>query len=701
MNVRMHPLAGRLAAPAHRRVAPLAETQPVVARTPPPARAWVAPFGPDAAAVGFDVPSGASGAPRRRLAARVDGTPLRGRSAATSLALRCGGLRRVLVVGLSASHLAERRLVLDVDGGPVAASDPDWLESPLADPAALLDGLDDGGRRRLLRLALTAGARLFGPAAATAFGALAERLLDALDAPTLGPGVWTPVGRYGGIATWRAPNGPAPATPGEVALLAPFAGRRAAGAGFLVEDGPAGRLLHLHLSRPLPAGGVAVGLGPQPLRLAAPDPARARPFARWLAGRSPQARGWALALTEAAAAADPAAAALTRELRHADARPRLALRLAGTPAGLLIGYRLDDPHGLAAALRVERGDGPAVEIPAAEAGASFVPLPRRSAIDDRCRVRLVLGSGRATTVWRGAVPALSGTAPAGFGPEFGPGAVAALAQARLSIERTPRRVSSARFGATRSRPRLSIVAPAEGGPDILRARAAFVATERGGAAVEVVLHALDHAAARLAAEVATVHGVPHRLVVTAGAADAAERALAAVAAAEGEAILLLGDGVLPDGPGWLAPWLKHDAGRPLLAATLLDHDGAVIDAGARLGPGGRLVRPWVGLPARDLPRRRSAPTDCPGASCVGLDAAAARALVAAGPRHPSPDLLVGALAARLAADGARIAIRFDRRFVRYAPPAPRGIEAEADDLALASLVKSSFSPASDEGACAR
>ncbi|MBP7003185.1 MAG: hypothetical protein KBB57_16815 [Amaricoccus sp.] len=686
----MHPLAGRFATPAPRRVAPLAG---------PAAPAAITPFGPAAAAIAFDTPAGS---PRGRLSAWIDDAPLVGRSAATSLALRGGGLRHVLLVGRPAPTLARQRIDLELGGRPAAAIDPDWLESPLAEPAALLDGLADDGRRRLLRLALTAGATLLGPAAAEGAGALATRLLDALDAPALSAVAWAPLGASGGVATWRAPRDLTEESLGEVVLLAPLAGRRAAGAGLAIEATRAGRLLHLHLSRPLPAGAVVAGLGPRPLRLVAPGPDAARPLARWLDGRSAPARAWALALLEAAAAADPTAAALVRELRCAGSAPRLTLTLAGTPGGLLIGHRLHDPHGLAAAIRIERGDGPALDLPASPAGASFVPAPRRSAVEDRARVRIVLGSGRATTVWTGAVPAFRGPAPRDFGAGRPDEAAAALAAARLGIERAPLRVAVARIGATRGQPRLSIVAPADGGRDLLRARAAMVAAEPGAAGVEIVLHAAGDAAeaARAAAsEAAAVHGVAHRIVATPTAADLAERTLAALAAAEGAAILLLGAEVLPEGPGWLAPWLRG-ATPALVGATLLDHDGAVLDAGGTLrGP--RIERTLTGLPALDLPRRKARPTDWLTAECAGLTAAAARALVEAGPRHPNPDVLLGALAAALGAARARVATRLDRRFVRYAPAAPRGLDAAADDLALVALVKGSFSPAAEEGACAR
>lgn len=786
----------------------------------PLAPAVVAPLGPAAAALAFDEPAAAERRARGRLTAwapeegPASGTgggrwgAIGGRSAATRLPLRAGGLRRVLLVRRPAAALAQRGVWLGLDGAAAAAIDPDWLESPLVEPAALLDGLGDDGRRRLLRLALTAGGALFGPEAAGVCGALAARLLDALGAPELEPVAWRPIGASGGVATWRAPAGLAAAALGDVVALAPAPGLRVAGAGRVVEVGKDGRLLHLHLSRPLPPGGLAVSLGARPLRL--PAPGAARPLAGWFARRGPEVRAWAATLVEAAAAADPGAAALARELRHAAApAPRLAARIAGTPRGLLVEWTLTDPHGLVAAIRFERG-GMAAELPAAAEGAAHVALPRASALADHCRVRLAHRSGRLSLVHDAPVAEFRGAVAPGFGACAPEAAAAALARARLDVERFdveqrgggagrrfPAPRAGLRMGAPPARPGLSVIAPAEGGLDMMRARAAMIAAERGvrrEGDVEVILHCAEGAAARAAraaaAQAVTVFGVPHRVVALAGAADAGERLLAALAAAEGAAALLLGAEVLPAGPGWLAPWRRLGAapvtaasaraargraargaavpggmafadaaagaaadlaadlvegmaadlvadlaaggngraaapgrggkvgpagdrrgaaggaasegaaGLALLGGVLLDHDGAVIDAGGAFGPGG-IVRPRRGLPAADLPRAAMRPTNWVSAECAGLTRAAIDAVLAGGPAHPSADVLLGAAAARLRAEGARVATRLASRFVRYAPAVPQGIAAAADDAALIALVKGSFSPAGDEGACAR
>lgn len=707
------------------------------------AQAVVAPLGPMAAALAFDEPPGAARGRRGWLAAWAPEAGMAGaghagrnrpwaaiggHTAATSLPLRAGGRRRVLLAPRSAVALARGGVGLDLDGAAVAAIDPDWLESPLVEPAALLDGLGDDGRRRLLRLALTAGAALFGPAAAEACGALAARLLDALGAPELRPVAWRPIGASGGVATWRAPTGLDVETLGDVVALAPLPGLRVAGAGMIIEQAGAERLLHLHLSRPLPPGGVAATLGATPLRLPAPPAARA--FAGWFARRAPEVRAWAATLVEAATPADPGAAALARELRHAAApAPRLAARLAGTPRGLLVEWTLRDSHGLVAAIRFERGGAAAaLTVPAAPEGAAYLALPRASALADRCRIRLVHRSGRVSLVHDGATPEFRGLASPRFGAAAPEAAALALARARLDVERGERAAGILRIGPAPARLALSVIAPAEGGLDVMRARAAMIAAERGArreSDVEVVLHCPEGPAARAAraaaAQAFAVFGVPHRVAAVAEGADATERLLAALALAEGPAALLLGAEVLPAAPGWLAPWRRLGAGRgagrgganrggairdgtaqgaAILGGVILDHDGAVIDAGGAIGAGG-VERPRRGLPAADLPRAGTRPTDWLSADCAGLTRAAIEAVRAMGATHPNPDVLLSAAAARMRAEGAQVATRLASRFVRYAPAAPQGIAAAADDAALVALVKGSFSPAGDEGECAR
>jgi hypothetical protein len=134
--------------------------------------------------------------------------------------------------------------------------------------------------------------------------------------------------------------------------------------------------------------------------------------------------------------------------------------------------------------------------------------------------------------------------------------------------------------------------------------------------------------------------------------------------------------------------------------VLLDHDGAVLDAGGE-ARGPCPDRRWRGLSAAALPRTAAAATALLNAGCVGLARPAVDRLLAAPERHPNPDVMLAALAAALRAEGARPATLLAARFVRYAAVPADPLEAAADAAALARAVKGFFSLGGEEGACAR
>ena len=104
-----------------------------------------------------------------------------------------------------------RRLLLALGTTPAASIDPDWLQSPLVDVAALFEGLTEDGRQRLLRLFLTTGASLLGRGGRRASPRAARGLLALLGVRRLDPLGWCPDrhGRRASSAT-ACPTGSRP-----------------------------------------------------------------------------------------------------------------------------------------------------------------------------------------------------------------------------------------------------------------------------------------------------------------------------------------------------------------------------------------------------------------------------------------------------------------------------------------------------------
>ncbi len=639
MSSRALPATGHvIALPTGRMPRRLAETQ-------------VVPVAEAVSALTFDL--GPDAPLSGRLRGEIDSAPITGPLVSTALALRSGGVRHVLLVGAPSGALLDRRVMLSLGGHPAAAIDPDWLQSPLADGNALIEGLAEDGRRRLLKLFLTTGASLFGAGAAAAFAKAASDLLALLGVRALAP---VSSCRLGAAAVLSYP---VPATfdtsmLGDLVLLGRGRTRRLTGVKPAVERQGKAALLHLLLP-PLPAGAALVTTGPAPMRLDPPDGGTAaEPLGRWLAGRDAATRIWAGDLVEAAAASDPAAAALAHETRWiASAPPALEVaHLSATPRGILYAVRLRDPRSLVRGLRLERG-GAAVEVTLDHrpggACVGYAPLPAATRLDDAARLRLVFRSGRVETVHQGPLAAFDGTLPA----EAGADDARAVARARLDRERVPVNAWIEDFGEMPRRPRLVVVADLAPDLDLVRARAAMIAAEAGSGGVALVCTAPDGplaVAARSAiAQAVAVHGLPHRLVVTGGGAGEGDRLVAALGQIEAAATLVLGAAVLPErGTGLVRGLRRLSATRPVLAGTLTDHEGQEAGAGV--------------------------------AACVALAPAAVAAIRDAGPVYPDAHVLVADAARRLGAAG-RPGVA--GRFIRYAAPAPVDpAEAAVDAWAL-------------------
>lgn len=710
MNARadIPPVPSPTLSPAGPQVLPLAAT-----RRRRLAEGTLVPMASGVAGLFFDTPAGTTG-DGGRLGASADGQRLEPPFVTTRLALHSGGERHLILTGRGGETLLGRHVVIFQGETPAAQIDPAWLQSPLGDATSLIEGLSDEGRRRLLKLFLTTGPSLFGSRAGTAFGEAARSLLDLLGVPMMPPAAVCGLGA-GAIVTYRLPARIEAERIGEIVILDAGRSRRLADCRPVVELRDPGCLVHVHLPGALPPGATLVGLGPAPIRLRLPAAeTRARSLVPWLARRDPATRAWVHDLIEAAAATDPGAEALMRELQHQDAPPALAVHhLSATPRGILCALALDDPAELVREIRLDRG-GAVARLAAVRGGfRGYVVLPRRSAIADRCRLRLILHSGRIIPAAERPLAAYAGDLP----PAFGLAEAEALAAASLDRAR-PRgldRIATAAghelFGAPPAAPTLRLIVPAGEWPDAVQARAAMVLAERGGQRVEILCHGpaeAAEAAAPVLADAAAVFGVAHRLLRLPGAATPLDGLALALALALSldlgpqTPMLVLGANVLPQGPGWLAAWRRR-LGRPwaMLGGTLLDHEGAVCHAGGRLRLDAdclpRRVEPHVGLPAADLPRGPAVVADSlPGPDCLGLTPAAAIALSETDPACPSLGVAVTLAARRLSTGGARTGTFLQGRFTRFGGAAPSPLATAVEAHVLARLLKPSFNLAPQE-----
>lgn len=159
---------------------------------------------------------------------------------------------------------------------------------------------------------------------------------------------------------------------------------------------------------------------------------------------------------------------------------RLAVRcLSVAPGGLLHAFRLEDPERLVRNLRLElAGRHLDLDLHRAPGGtglsAGFVPLDETEAAP--CRIQVVLGSGRITTMATVQPAAFDGTAPEGFAdvwevwhrisgpPEANPARALAAARSACPPRRIP--VLIQRFGPIRAG-RIALIAPAGTHPDLI------------------------------------------------------------------------------------------------------------------------------------------------------------------------------------------------------------------------------------------
>ena len=691
MNMRAEPLSPT-ALPSNASISHFASTTL--------APASIVPLADGLAAVFFDAAPSDNGI-RQRLIAYLDGVLLAPPVVSSALDLRGGGVRYMLLLARPAAMLAKSNILLFLRDIPKAANNPDWLQSPLRNPDALIEGLSNTGRRRLLKLYLTTGTSLIR-GFNTAFCTAAHHLLDLLGAQPIAPVSCCSIGSAGRIFSFPLrPDSETPRFAELVALGSESIIRLRGFATHVTQTGHA-HMLHVHLpDRELASETRLVAFAENTLQLALPnDLSETRPLARWLARADTTAQAWAEGLVAAQAPLNADAALLLRELRHSKTTPPVfSLRhLSGTRRGLLVVWNIDDHHDLVRALRVERAgivkDIALNEDKSEGAQAKYLPLVGSGLADDACRIRLVFGSGRVATVHEGPITAFCGKRPSALSTCFS-GAAESLARARLDLDSAALRWRVENIGVAVSKPCLSLVIDVGDDPDLVRARAAMLFREPASFRTEIIYYSSsDRAAAahRVLEQTNAIYGLACRILTFANDATPAQRLFAALNSANADARLVMGADILPATRGWLADW-RRALGQPgaprLIGGVLLARDGSVCHAGGKFALGvefSRLDRRFQGLPEADLPRGSSRATMLVPHEAFGITRSAWELLRAFTTSYSNPDILLAYGAWHLAKRGVLTRTALRGRFIRFGASAAQDpVETAADAKALAFL----------------
>jgi hypothetical protein len=652
----------------------------------------------------FDEPLQPQNASRRRLTAVMDGNPPEPPYLATQLELSSGGLRHVFVLSGAAEALAVTRSVLYLQGVPSAGLDPEWLQSPLSDATALIGGLTDTARRKLIHLLMTTGASLFRLCTRSGSGSLLDQLLSLEDVRTLPLASACSVGTSARILSWRLPAAFRGEMPQSFVLEDSDRTRQFDGVQAHLEVTGAHSVLHLYCPTPPADDTRIVALAEPFLRLAGSSAELSlQPIGPWLERRDPSTVSWARDQLRHLGETDAMAASGLREMNtRPDDLPSLDIHhLSVTRSGLLYAFCLSDTHDLVSAIRLER-DGEVRDI--AVDGQPLVGyLPWAHPGSGSCRVRLVYGSGRLQSIQEGDLPQFEGDAPKALSLVDHDLATRVLASARsdgpLPFPRGGMDIEQ--IGPRPTGVRISLIAPTGPSVDILRARAAAIFSQAEAPEVELVTfmpEPQDRSAARLAHQiVSTTFDLPVRLLTLKGRWTAADALRAALSEAAGDIMLVLGAGVVPNGPAWCAHWISHISDEvQIVGGTLLDASDTVLDAGASLTNSAARVE-WRlrGATLFDLPSTDALPTCAASCACVALGPDARDLFLSTPAAHPNPDVLLARAIRRLTEENRISLTSLRARCLQFSGSArqDRLLEA-ADRLALtAAIAGKLFEPA--------
>jgi hypothetical protein len=660
------------------RIEPHEPIVPIVIRQGKDVPAWVVPITDTLSMAVFDRPVAAVSSRRSTpIDGTLDGARLQRPLVSTSLPLRSGQARHVVVLRQSASSVVRDRLSLTVDGTAAAFIDPAWLQSPLREPIDLVSGITVEGTQRLLRLMLSTVPSLFGKHLGEAFSASVSQIIGLLRLPHADLGARCALGATAEVLSFRLPN-PMPSLPKTVIAWSDRGFSTLPASQMMLEGD---RILHVFRQTQSAPLRDLILLGDDPVRLTCPpDAGSAKPLLPWLAQRGATTARWVEELLRALASSDSAAEATLRELRLGpDTRPDVKIHLvAATQTGVLLWLDVADPHQLVTSIRIEAdGSHADVLIPRSGEVRAHARFAAKVSTTASSKLRLVFGSGRISTFHQGFLDPFTGVLPPGAAAADGVAAGAALRSAWQARFASPRKVFIEDFGPQRPGLRLSLVVPATPMPDIIRARASIVASEAESKAIEVIYTLAGTptpALGRLLLETAEVYGVAHRLVILSAQTTTPDVVLAGLAAARAPAALVTKEDVLPQGAGWAWHWidvLTHQEGPPLVGAKLLAVDGSIEHVGGdytwtgRSAPAQRILRAR-GLPEADFQSDHALlPTATLCADAVGLAHPAMRYLQSAGAMTADPIAMFDSAAHQLGA-----CTDLDGRMVRFGTPPP-------------------------------
>jgi hypothetical protein len=629
---------------------------------------------------------------RAPLAVEVDGVPQKGRLLSSRLELKNASSRTVVLVEHPAADLKTVSARLVQGKTILAVLDSERLMPSAQTFKTLVSDLTPKSLQRLLQLVFTTGASFFGSGSDPDYPRWALALLD-LTTPTLLKAVSVcAVGKDGLFASYRLSNEFGGGR--SFIFCSSEALRKTRTVTSLEEEDGAGTALHVFLKSAPSEGAELLCLdGASPLRLSLDfSESKLRAFGPWHDQRSDAAKTWAETVLDALPASDNGAEKFLAEI---DAPlPEAELTFAQpSPSGVLLALRLKDPANLVRSIRVVRGqEEQLVDLDALPAFprcdgalAFFTPLKGRRDTPV-ATLQLVCGTGRLINLH--VTDGLED--PSAL--EQASGAEEALARFKLAA-RAPRFTCREIVSDTQpQRVGLSLIIAASSFTDTIRARLAMLGLERGRRQVELIYHLNEgRSSEQICETIATAHRVfrlPYRIAVLSAAAREADRVKAALNLARGDRALFMGEGIVPDAPGWLAPWLKSPgrSNQPWVAGGLVaSANGSVLEAGTCLNAkSADLIPRFDRQPLSILPDNASRATDTVSSDFFAMNKPAVETFLDRPALHETTDVCLADLIGSFDGDVPSPRVMLRRRAVNFlADQTGRTIEQRAVSKASA------------------
>lgn len=606
-----------------------------------------------------------------------------------------GGIRILFLLSRSARALCRDGLDICRRGRPVASFDPLALQSPLVDPLALLSGLSPEGGRRLLKLLLTTGLSLFGPKAFDGFRDLVTHLLASLTPPTVRLQAWCPIGKQACIASYILPKGTGFGSFRELVLLDSGHVQRIAEFSINLEPAEDGaQLMHLTLPVALRSEATLVALSETPVRLSGPQtPQSARPLGPWLEKRSGLVRCHVRSTLRTLAPTDTIAAALLDEVEcpRADQPRAQAHLLAGSARGLLYAISVRDPRNLLQRIvlgtsDVSHGIGlhRAVHHPAhGPMQVGYLRCDALALADGGAALSLQYRTGRVSHQDPVKIASLCHGIPDRMLDILDPlpedAVYRALAQTYDDALPARKPLHAERIVVGTGPQPVSCCLVVEIGQSLDYPHALMSAL-RGRRDVSILLHHADPMATplllRLVRELQAIYGLETAVAVLPQTDSLpAERLRAVLRCVTAPVSILIADDALPRGHDWVArwaEWLAHPGPPRMAGGVLVNHDGTIRDAGARIAPDATSTRVHCDLLYTDLLARGAGPmaADLFNVGLIGMNAAARARLARLPLRAPGANADMSRLAKVIIAEGGSAAIHPELAAVAHNAPKP-------------------------------